>query len=117
MVSIARRRAAMGWLFIAPWVVGFVGLSLGPMLISLALSFTKYDLYSMSFVGGENYRRLFFEDPLFWKSLSVTIAYAFVAVPLGIGLSLCLALLLNLDIRGQKVFRTLFTYRRSCRRW
>jgi multiple sugar transport system permease protein len=78
------------------------------MLISLGLSFTKYDLYSMSYAGTENYRRLFAEDPLFWKSLSVTVTYAFFAVPLGIAGSLGLALLLNLNVRGQRLFRTLF---------
>ncbi|MHB8637956.1 MAG: carbohydrate ABC transporter permease [Fimbriimonadaceae bacterium] len=78
------------------------------MLISLGLSFTKYDLYSMSYAGVENYRRLLFEDPLFWKSLSVTVIYAFVSVPLGVVGSLALALLLNLDVRGQRLFRTLF---------
>jgi len=98
----------MGWLFIAPWLVGFAVFSAGPMLVSLALSFTKYDLFSMHFVGVENYRRLFFEDPLFWKSLSVTVTYAFAAVPLGIVGSLGLALLLNLEVRGQRLFRTLF---------
>ncbi len=98
----------MGWLFIAPWAIGFLVFSAGPMLISLGLSFTKYDLYSMKYAGFENYRRLFFEDPLFWKSLSVTVIYALVAVPLGISLSLALALLLNLNVKGQRVFRTLF---------
>ena len=108
MVGTAGRRAAKGWLFISPWVLGFLVFSAGPMLISLALSFTKYDLHSMNFVGVENYRRLFFEDPLFWKSLSVTVIYAFVSVPLGILCSLGLALLLNVDVRGQRLFRTLF---------
>lgn len=98
----------MGWLFVAPWLIGFLFFSAGPMLVSLGLSFTKYDLHKAQFVGAENYRRLFFDDPLFWKSLSVTVTYAFVAVPLGIAGSLALALLLNLNVRGQKIFRTLF---------
>jgi multiple sugar transport system permease protein len=108
LVGVSRKRAANGWFFIAPWILGFTIFSAGPMLISLALSFTKYDLYSMKFVGVENYRRLFTEDPLFWKSLSVTVTYAFFAVPLGILCSLGLALLLNVDVRGQRLFRTLF---------
>jgi multiple sugar transport system permease protein len=108
MVGTARRRAGMGWLFIAPWLFGFTVFSAGPMLVSLALSFTKYDLHSMSYAGVENYRRLLFEDALFWKSLSVTVIYALTSVPLGILGSLGLALLLNLDVRGQRIFRTLF---------
>lgn len=78
------------------------------MIVSLVLSFTRYDLHAAHYAGVENYRRLFFEDPLFWKSLSVTVTYAFLSVPLGIAGSLGLALLLNLDVRGQRVFRTLF---------
>ncbi|HLK16969.1 MAG TPA: sugar ABC transporter permease [Fimbriimonadaceae bacterium] len=108
MVGVARRRAAYGWLYVAPWLIGFAVFSAGPMLVSLGLSFTKYDLHALSFAGVENYRRLFFEDPLFWKSLSVTVVYAFFAVPLGILGSLSLALLLNVNVRGQRLFRTLF---------
>ncbi len=78
------------------------------MVTSLWLSFHKYDLHSMQFVGAENYRRILVNDPLFWKSLSNTIKYAIFSVPLGIIGSLALALLLNQKVRGIPVFRTLF---------
>ncbi len=78
------------------------------MLTSLWLSFQKYDLVSVKYVGVENYRRLFFEDPLFWKALKNTIFYAIVSVPLGIICSLSIALLLNQNVRGQKIYRTCF---------
>ncbi|MCC7228971.1 MAG: sugar ABC transporter permease [Fimbriimonadaceae bacterium] len=78
------------------------------MLTSLYLSFTKYDLSTMKWIGTTNYQRLFTEDPLFWKSLQVTIAYAILTVPLGIAASLALALLLNQKVRGQRFFRTVF---------
>jgi len=97
-----------GFLFVFPWLAGFVLFTAGPMLASLFLSFTKYDLASMKWIGGENYRRLFYEDPLFWKSLQVTAVYALFTVPLGIAGSLGLALLLNQKVRGQRLFRTFF---------
>lgn len=97
-----------GFLFVTPWLLGFLIFTAGPMLTSLYLSFTKYDLNSIKFVGTKNYERLLFDDPLFWKSLKVTFFYAIFAVPLGIVGSLGLALLLNQKVRGQRVFRTIF---------
>ncbi len=78
------------------------------MVTSLWLSLHKYDFATSEFVAAENYRRLLFDDPLFWKSLSVTVIYACFAVPLGIAGSLALALLLNTRVRGIALFRTLF---------
>jgi len=97
-----------GFLFTTPWLLGFLIFTAGPMLTSLYLSFTKYDLSTMKWIGTTNYQRLFTEDPLFWKSLQVTIAYAILTVPLGIAASLALALLLNQKVRGQRFFRTVF---------
>lgn len=97
-----------GFLFISPWLLGFLVFTAGPMLVSLFLSFHIYDLHRLEFIGVENYRRLFFVDPIFWKSLQVTILYAVISVPLGIAGSLALAMLLNQKVRGQRLFRTLF---------
>ena len=102
------RHGRWGWLFIAPWIVGFLVFTAGPMLASLFLSFHVYDLHRMEYVGAENYRRLFTVDPVFPKSLRVTAAYALFAVPLGVAGSLALAVLLNQKVGGQSVFRTLF---------
>jgi len=102
------RRETWGWLFISPWLVGFLVFALGPMLASFWLSLNKYDLYQMEFVGAENYRRLLTQDPLFWKSLTNTLIYTFFAVPLGMVGSLAIAILLNQKVRGQQIFRTLF---------
>ncbi len=104
----SRHEAMWGWIFISPWVLGFLAFTLGPMLYSLWLSFQKYDLSSGEFVAAENYRRLLQDDPLFWKSLGNTFKYALLAVPLGVLGSLAAAMLLNSGIRGQRVFRTLF---------
>lgn len=96
------------YLFLLPWIIGFLVFTAGPMITSLWLSFHKGDFVRVEYVGLENYRRLFTEDPLFWKSLKVTILYAVIAVPLGIAGSLGLAMLLNTKVKGIPLFRTLF---------
>ena len=97
-----------GWLFVSPWVIGFVLLTAGPMVYSLYLSFTASSLLSPpQWVGLENYRRMF-ADPIFYRSLGNTAYYAILGVPLGMILSLGLALLLDAPVRGLGVFRTLF---------
>ncbi len=106
--KVARHESAWGWALVAPWVVGFLIFTLGPMLYSFWLSFQKYDLAHGEYVGIENYRRLAAEDPLFWKSLSNTFLFALLSVPLGVAGSLGAALLLNARVRGQSLFRTLF---------
>lgn len=107
-MTVQARRARWGYLYIAPWVLGLLIFTAGPMITSFVLSFAKYDLHSLEWVGPENYRRLFFEDPLFWKALSNTLVYAAFSVPLGVAGSLALALLLNVNVKGQRLFRTIF---------
>ncbi len=102
------RESTWGFLFILPWLLGFLLFTAGPMLSSLTLSFYKYDLVTREFVGFENYRRLFQADPLFWKALSNSLIYAAVSTPLGIGLSLGIALMLNSPMRGLPLFRALY---------
>jgi multiple sugar transport system permease protein len=97
-----------GWLFVSPWVIGFLLLTAGPMIYSLFLSFTASSLLSPpQWVGLENYRRMF-ADPVFYRSLGNTVYYALLGVPLGMLLSLGLALLLDAPVRGMGIFRTLF---------
>jgi multiple sugar transport system permease protein len=104
-----RREALTFYLLISPWVLGFLGFILGPMLMSLYLSLTSYDLFSSpSFVGLQNYRTMFSGDPLFWQSLRNTLFMVLVDLPLGLILSLLAALLLNRAIHGINIFRTIF---------
>ncbi len=109
-MSLARRREAInGYLFVLPWLIGFLVFVAGPMLFSLYASFTNYDVTStMRWVGVENYVRLFTDDPLFWTSLYNTGFYVLFAVPLGIITGLLIAVLLNQKVPGQRVFRTIF---------
>jgi multiple sugar transport system permease protein len=91
------RESLWGYAFIAPWLVGLALFTAGPMLVSLALSFTDFNLVkpeAMKFVGLENYARLA-SDPTIWQSLIATFKFALFAIPLTMGASLGFAVLLN----------------------
>ncbi len=98
-----------GYLFIAPWCIGFLVFTAGPMLASLLISFTSWTMLSPpSWVGLENFERLFAEDPLFLRSLWNTVFYVLLSVPFGTVLALGLALLLDQKVKGMSIFRTIF---------
>ena len=103
------KKSLTGYAFIAPWLLGFLAFTAYPLLDSLYLSLTRYNIVQRPiWVGFANYRHLFTTDPLFWKSLGVTIQFAALSVPLGIVAGVGLALLLNLKLRGMGVYRTIF---------
>ncbi|MGQ9555455.1 MAG: carbohydrate ABC transporter permease [Anaerolineae bacterium] len=97
-----------GYVFILPWLVGFFGLTLGPMIASLYYSLTDYPLLSGPvWIGLGNYRKLT-QDWLIPQSLKVTFVYSISSIPLSMILALALAMLLNVRIRGILVFRTIY---------
>ncbi len=101
-----RRRWLWGLFFVSPWLIGLVGLTLYPMALSLYYSFTNYDIVgSTHWVGTSNYQ-LLWNDPEFRQALGNTLYLVVVMVPLSLAASLVYALLLNVDVRGQRVFRT-----------
>ena len=103
------RENLAGYLFASPWLIGFVIFVLGPILASLYLSFTKYDILRPPvWIGIKNYSKMFTDDELFWKSLYNTLFYTVFSVPLAVIGSLLLALLLNSKIKGIGFFRTIF---------
>lgn len=105
----ARRETITFYLLIAPWLLGFLLFVLGPMVASLGISFTRWDLLSPAkFVALANYEKMFTRDPLFWQSLKVTAIYTCVYVPVELAGGLILALLMNQKIRGVSVFRTVY---------
>lgn len=109
--SASRRETISAYGFISPWILGFVGLTVGPMIASLLLSFTDNNLVTASdtsFVGLDNYHRALFEDPLVIRSLQVTTYYATLAVALDLVVGLALALLLNAGHRSIGVVRTIY---------
>src|SRR5277367_1975847 len=90
------REYLVGYLFISPWLIGFLAFTLWPFLQSIYLSFTRYNIVSPAkWVGTANYRMLLTQDPLFWHSAWVTVKYACISVPLAIAVGIGLALLLN----------------------
>ncbi|MGB6122751.1 MAG: sugar ABC transporter permease [Bacteroidota bacterium] len=107
--SFRRLRGLSGYAFIAPWLIGFVLLTLVPMIASVVLSFTSWTMLSPpAWVGSANFERIITDDPLFLTSLWNTAFYVLLAVPLTVGLGLLLALLLNQPLRGMAFFRTVF---------
>lgn len=97
-----------GWLCAAPWLVGFVVFTGGPILFSIIISFCSYDILNPArFIGWDNYRWMLRQDPLFWKSLYNTV-FMVIGIPLGMALGLGMALLLTQKVRGVALWRTLF---------
>jgi multiple sugar transport system permease protein len=107
-----RREDLAGYVFLAPWLLGLLGITAIPMLISLYLSFTDYSpltaVTEANWVGLDNYRRMFTADPSYWHAVRVTVTFALVAVPLKLAAALGVALLLNRSFRGIAWFRGLF---------
>jgi len=104
----ARAEARAGYLFLLPWLVGFFVLTVGPMIASLYLSFTDYDLFGMpEFIGAENYQNLF-ADPRFRKSAQVTGLYVVLGVPIKLAAALAVAMLLNAKRKGLGFYRSAF---------
>ncbi|RBM12702.1 carbohydrate ABC transporter permease [Streptomyces sp. PT12] len=92
--------------FLAPWVIGLLGITIGPMVASLYLAFTDYNLLQdPEFTGLDNIRRMFSDDRLA-QSLQVTFTYVIVSVPLQLAVALALALLLDRGIRGLSLYRS-----------
>ena len=102
-------RPAVAYLFLSPWILGALLLTIGPMLASLYLSFTNYDLFTTpKWIGLENYRRMFTEDPRFMSSVWVTVRYVLISTPLKLAAALGVAVLLNRSSRVQGVYRSAF---------
>ena len=108
-MSLSRREAFWGYAFISPWLIGFIVFTLGPMIASLVLSLTKYNITTAPvFIQFDNYIKLFTGDPKFWHSLGITIKFAVVAIPLNLVFGFVLALLLNQKVPGVAFWRTIY---------
>lgn len=98
-----------GLFYIGPWLAGFLVLQLYPFVASFIYSFTDYNmLRPASFVGLQNYVRLFTLDPDFKKSLGATLLYACISVPSKLIFALIVAFILNLKLKYINFFRTLY---------
>jgi multiple sugar transport system permease protein len=97
------------YLFILPWMIGFVVFTLGPLVFSLIMSLFDWPVTSNpTFVGFGNYIKMFTDDPQFYKSIMITFKFALVFVPLNLIIALFLALLITQSVKGIKIFRTIF---------
>lgn len=104
-----RREAVTGYLFISPWLIGFLVFFAGPILASLVLSFTRWNIVGdPQWVGFDNFVTIFTQDVRFKKAVEVTLTYSIFYLPLEVLCGIGLALLMNLKLRGIGVFRTLF---------
>ena len=105
----ARRETLAGYGFLIPWLIGFFGLTLVPMVYSLYLSFTKYNLFAApKWIGLDNYIRLFTHDANFVQSAWITLVYVFVGTPITLAAALGVAMLLNFRDKGTGFFRSAF---------
>ena len=103
------RENVLGYLWISPWVIGFLVFTAGPMVASIIFSLQNYRIINEpEFIGLQNYITALTKDKVFWPSLGRTFYYMLASVPLGLLGSLLLASLLNQRVKGESVFRTLF---------
>jgi multiple sugar transport system permease protein len=107
---LARREAIEGYLFILPWILGYLLFRLGPLLASLYLSFTNSSgtLFDAKWIGFENYRYMFTQDPRFIDSLRSTFLFVAGFLPLSLVIGLLIAVLMNQKVRGILVFRGIY---------
>jgi multiple sugar transport system permease protein len=109
-LTLAVQEEIAGWLFAAPWILGFVLFVAWPMIWSAVMSFTNYDLFNWRFIGLANYERMIKIDDLVLRSLGVTTRYALMSVPLHVIVGYLLALLLNQKVMGVGIWRTIFYF-------
>jgi multiple sugar transport system permease protein len=108
-VNKALKNQLTGYFFISPFIVGFLAFTLFPVLASLYLSFTEYNLFTApEWIGFENYTEMFFGDSKYWNSVKVTFYYVFAGVPLRLAFALFIAMILNRVSRVIGLYRTLF---------
>ena len=106
--QFGREEAIAGLVFVSPFLIGFLIFVAGPLLASLYLSFTSYDVLNPPrWIGFQNYQRML-SDERFSKTLYNTLYYVLLFVPIAIPFALGLAMLLNSPVRGRSFWRTAF---------
>ncbi|RXZ85307.1 carbohydrate ABC transporter permease [Agromyces atrinae] len=106
---MSRRETRAGYAFLTPWLIGFLGLTLGPMIYSLYLAFTKYNLFQdPQWIGLDNFVRMFTNDPVYIQSVQITLVYVLVGTPIKLAAALGIAMLLNYRDKGAGFYRSSF---------
>ena len=107
--QILNQEKVAGYVFILPFIIGFMVFLFYPMVMSLAYSFTRYNiLKSPVFIGLDNYITMFTEDDLFWKVLMVTVKYVVFGVPLRLLMALIVAMLLVKNTKLSGFYRAVY---------
>lgn len=105
------RHSIEGYLFISPFVIGFLLLTVWPMIQSVYFSFTDYSLLEPARpVGTANYTKIFTDDSSFTNALRATLLFVLISVPLKLVVALLLAMVLNLKLRGMYIYRTVIYF-------
>ncbi|MCL6442383.1 MAG: sugar ABC transporter permease [Alicyclobacillus sp.] len=98
-----------GYLFVLPWMIGFLAFIAVPLGFSLVTSFADYNITSkLDFIGLQNYKDMFTADPLFWQSVYNTLYFVVISVPLNTAGAILLAVLLHQKVPGLRIFRTIY---------
>lgn len=97
------------YLFISPWLIGFLAFTLGPLILSLVMSFFEWPVIGeRTFIGLQNYISMFTQDAQFWSSIKITLKFALIFVPLNLSVALILALMISRSGVGTRLFRVIF---------
>ena len=103
------KESVAGYVFITPFIIGLIAFTAIPFFTSLYLAFTEYNILTPAkWVGLANFKKMFFEDKLFWKSFWVTFKFAFIQVPVKLLVSLGVALILSRNSRAIPAYRAAF---------
>lgn len=109
LATFLNQEQVAGYVFILPFIIGLLCFTIVPIIISLLLSFTQYDILSSPrFTGVDNYVRMFTQDPTFWKSFRVTLFYAGISVPLKLIMALFVAMLFYRGTRLTALYRAVY---------
>lgn len=99
----------IGYLFLSPWFIGILAFTIVPVIASLYLSFTDYEMFdSPNWLGIANYQQIFTNDEQFYESLIVTFKYVLLGVPLELGFALLIAIMLNKGLSGLRLYRAIY---------
>lgn len=103
------RDTVAGYVFILPFIIGLIVFTTIPFFTSLYLAFTNYNILSApKWVGLDNFKKMFFEDDLFWTSFKVTFKFALIQVPIKLTVALLVALVLSRSTRLTSFYRAAF---------
>ncbi len=109
LAQVLNRPKVAGYVFILPFIIGFLAFLAIPMILSLGFSFTRYNILKTPvFIGLENYRTMFTGDPKFWKVFGVTMYYVLFSVPLRLIMALAVAMLLVKSSKLSGFYRAVY---------